>query len=128
MAAKARPDTPDRKQQSNEEAAMTIKPKHVFADLLSVGLSAALAFGSGVLQEFAFFVLLVFVSLGWLALLCVGVKGEAAEAIRDRVWWSGFLSVVQISALIFSGHPLLAAFSLVLSMLIVASAFKEQQA
>lgn len=107
---------------------MTIKPKHVFADLLSVGLSAALVFGSGALQDFAFYVLLVFVSLGWLALLCVGVKGEAAETIRDRVWWSGFLSVVQISALIFSGHPVLAAFSLVLSMLIVASAFKEQAA
>lgn len=107
---------------------MTIKPKHVFADLLSVGLSAALVFGSGALQDFAYYVLLVFVSLGWLGLLCGGVKGEVAETIRDRVWWSGFLSVVQISALIFAGHSVLAAFSLVLSMLIVASAFKEQEA
>ena len=128
MAAKARPDTTDRKQQSHKEAAMTIKPKHVFADLLSVGLSAALVFGSGALHDFAYYALLVFVSLGWLALLCAGVKGEVAETIRDRVWWSGFLSAVEISALIFSGHSVLAAFSLVLSMLIVASAFKEQQA
>ncbi|MBK59412.1 MAG: hypothetical protein CML01_11485 [Pseudomonas sp.] len=107
---------------------MSIQPKHAFADLLSVGLGAALVFGSGALQEFAYYVLLVIVSLGWIAVICVGVKGETAQSIRDRVWWSGFLSALQLLALIVSGHPVLAAFSLVLSMLIVGAAFKEQAA
>ncbi|MCW8158999.1 hypothetical protein D7243_22800 [Stutzerimonas stutzeri] len=108
---------------------MTIKPKYVFADLLSVGLSASLAFGPEALHDFAYYTLLIIMSIGGLGLLvCGGVKGEAAEKIRERVWWIGFLSLLQISALILSGHTVLAAFSLVLSMLIVASAFKEQQA
>ena len=107
---------------------MSIQTKHVFADLLSVGLSAALVFGYGVLQDFAFFVLLAFVFLGWAVLLGGGVRDEAAQMIRDRVWWSGFLSFVQIASLIYAGHPIVAALSLVLSMLIVGCAFKEQAA
>ena len=105
-----------------------LKPKYVFADLLSIGLSASLVLGDGALRDFAYYFLLILVVLGWVAMFGGAMKGEAAQAIRDRVWWSGFLTFVQLCALIYSGHPVLAAFSLVLSMLIVASAFKEQQA
>lgn len=107
---------------------MIIRPKHVFADMLTVGLSAALAFGPEALHDFAYYTLLILMSICWLALFTGPVKGKTAEEIRSRVWWSGFLSMVQISALIYSGHPLMAASSLLLSMLIVGGAFREQEA
>jgi hypothetical protein len=107
---------------------MSIQPKHVFADLLSIGLSASLVLGVGALHDFAYYFLLILVALGWVAMFGGAMKGETAQTIRDRVWWSGFLTFVQLSALIYSGHPVLAAFSLLLSMLIVCSAFKEQAA
>ena len=107
---------------------MTIQPKHVFADTLCVALSASLAFGGSLLHDFAYYTLLIIMSFGGLALFVGGVKGDAAEAIRSRVWWSGALSAIQISALIYSGHPLMAAASLTLSMFIVGSAFADKKA
>lgn len=99
--------------------------KQIITTAISLAMSACLYFGGDQLHAFAFYVLVVFSALAWIAVLTVGVKEDAAKRVRDGVWVSGASTVVQLSAMIATGHPILAASSFVCSALIVGAAFKE---
>lgn len=95
---------------------------------VSLGLSAALYFGGESLHQFAYYVKLVMTVLALLAMLTLGVKGEAAKATREHVFINSASTAIGLAALIATGHPGLAAFNFIVSALIVAAAFGEKPA
>lgn len=104
---------------------MRIQMKNVVADSMCLALTAMLYFGVGAVHDFAFYVQIALTTIAGLAVCFGSVKGETAQRIRSRVWWSGLLSGLRVAALIMTGHAMLAAASFVFSCLIVTAAFSK---
>ncbi|AUA31678.1 hypothetical protein CWR53_03240 [Pseudomonas sp. SGAir0191] len=96
--------------------------------LISTGISAiislSLLFGGTQLHRFAFYVTVVFNVMAWAGVLSGVVTGDAAERIMHYFWMSLISSSFQLYALIYSGHPMLAASSFLVSLFIVTAAAK----
>lgn len=93
---------------------------------VSLALSAALYFGGESLHQFAYYVKMTIAVLALLAVLFGGVKGDAAQSMRDHVWVHTATTGIGLAALIATGHPGLAAFEFVVSAFIVVMAFSEK--
>lgn len=102
-----------------------MKTTHIVSTAISVTLSSFLLVGEP-WSTFAFYTLLVFTVLAWVALLCGAMTGEAAAKIRDGAWLSCASTAFQLYALIVSGHQLLAAVSFIGSVLIVVAAYRQE--
>ncbi|WP_448679996.1 hypothetical protein [Pseudomonas nicosulfuronedens] len=98
----------------------------IISIVISLALSLSLISGIAQLSQFAFYVCAALNVLSWSGVLTGQVKGEVAEKIRDRVWVSIPASVFSLYALIFSGHPLLAASSFMVQAFILCFAFSKQ--
>ncbi|EML3184334.1 hypothetical protein ACM7LV_20045 [Pseudomonas aeruginosa] len=98
--------------------------------IISIVISLALSFSliSGVVQlsQFAFYVCAALNVLSWIVVLTGQVKYDVAEKIRKEVWIRIPPSVFYLYALIFSGHPLLAASSFMVQAFILGFAFSKQ--
>ncbi|MFL1845961.1 hypothetical protein [Pseudomonas aeruginosa] len=98
--------------------------------IISIVISLALSFSliSGVVQlsQFAFYVCAAANVLSWIVVLTGQVKYDVAEKIRKGVWIIIPASVFYLYALIFSGHPLLAASSFMVQAFILGFAFSKQ--
>lgn len=101
--------------------------KNIVSIVISVALSLSLLLGDSALSTFALYVCAAFNVLAWIGVLGGGVKGEAAERIRKSMFVSLPSSILQICALIYSGHPAWAASSAVVSILIVCKAFAKEK-
>lgn len=96
--------------------------------IISLALSAALVSSIPDLSAFSYYVALVFNILAWVALLAGAVAGDAAHNIMRDLWVTSVTGAIGLMALVFSGHPVLAASSFVCTVLTVAvaSAAKEK--
>lgn len=96
--------------------------------LISTGISAiislSLLFGGIQLHRFAFYVTVVFNVMAWAGVLGGVVTGDAAVRIMHYFWVSLVSSCFHLYALIYSGHPMLAASSFLASLFIVTAAAK----
>lgn len=101
----------------------------IVATLLSIMLSAALLSGIQDLNQFAYYVAFVFNLLDWLILLTGSVKGSAACRMLEHSWLKSISTFIRLGALIFSGHPILAASYCISTVLIVLVALgvKEEK-
>lgn len=95
----------------------------IFSRLLSVGLSASLLSGYAMLQETAFYVLLIMNIVCWVCWLAISkMELDALRKLTESplIMWS--MTILQIGALVYSQHPALAASSLLCSVFIYSSA------
>ncbi|KFE51104.1 hypothetical protein [Pseudomonas syringae] len=99
----------------------------IITTLISLALSAALVSGMPDLHDFAFYVAVFVNVLGWFAVLSDSIKGDVASNLRKHAWMSAITSAIQLSAMIFSGHPVLAASYFLVSVAMVALAFGEKK-
>jgi hypothetical protein len=98
----------------------------IIAILISAAISAALLSGIDQLHLFAFYVSAVMNVLGWLVLVAGGVK-KAAEKTK-KYWWMGIpTTALSLYALIFTSHPMLAASSFILSVIVIAVVHGNQK-
>ena len=89
---------------------------------ISAVISLSLLFGGAPLSRFALYVTVAFNAMAWVGWASGTVTGEVAERIL-RYWWISLPSTgFQLYALIYSGHPMLAASAFVVSFFIVATA------
>jgi len=98
----------------------------IISIVINLVLSFSLISGVAQLSQFAFYVCVACNVLSWIGVLTGQVKGDLAERMRKRVWVSIPISIFSLYALIFSGHPLLAASSFVVQAFIVGFAFSKQ--
>lgn len=98
----------------------------IISIVISLSLSFSLISGMAQLSQFAFYVCLALNVLSWIGVITGQVKGEVAEKMRKKVWVSIPASVFSLYALIFSGHPLLAASSFMVQAFILGFAFSKQ--
>ncbi len=89
---------------------------------ISAVISFSLLFGGAQLHRFAFYVTVAFNVVAWAGVLGGVVAGDAAQRIMQYFWLSLASSCFQLYALIYSGHPMLAASCVVVSFFIVAAA------
>lgn len=96
--------------------------------LISAGISAiislSLLFGGTQLHRFAFYVTVAFNVMAWAGVLSGAITGDAAVRIMHYFWLSLVSSCFQLYALIYSGHPMLAASCFLVSFFIVLAAAK----
>ncbi len=96
--------------------------------LISTGISTIISLsllcGGAQLHRFAFCVTVAFNVMAWAGVLGGVVTGEAALRIMQYFWLSLASSCFQLYALIYSGHPMLAASCFLVSFFIVTSAAK----
>ncbi|MBF8651325.1 hypothetical protein IRZ81_10980 [Pseudomonas putida] len=85
-------------------------------------ISLSLLFGGTQLHRFAFYVTVAFNVMAWAGVLSGVVAGDAAVRIMHYFWLSLISSCFQLYALIYSGHPMLAASCFLVSFFIVAAA------
>ena len=112
---------------SAASAALECSMKQQFISvLISATLSACLLIGTPTFQDFSFYVLAFINVLAWIGVLSGLIKDEAAERVRKWVWISCASTSLQLYALIYSGHPLLAASNFLVSFFIVVLAFKSR--
>lgn len=91
---------------------------------ISAIISLSLLSGGAQLHQFAFYVVMAFNALAWMGVLGGMVTGDAAQRIM-QYWWISLASTgFQLYALIYSGHPMLAASCFLVSFSIVAAAAK----
>lgn len=100
--------------------------KTTISIIISMTLSLSLLSGIGQLSQFAFYVCAAANVLSWIAVLTGQVKYDVVEKIRKGVWIRIPASVFYLYALIFSGHPLLAASSFMVQAFILGFAFSKQ--
>lgn len=91
---------------------------------VSAVISLSLLFGGAQLHRFAFYVTVAFNIMAWAGVLGGVVTGDAALRIMQYFWISLASSCFQLYALIYSGHPMLAASCFLVSFFIVAAAAK----
>ena len=91
---------------------------------ISAIISLSLLFGGAQLHQFAFYVVMAFNIMAWLGVLGGMVTGDAAQRIMQYWWISLPSTCFQLYALIYSGHPMLAASVFFVSFFIVAAAAK----
>lgn len=101
--------------------------KNLLSTFISTLFSLALLSGIDTLHQFAFYVMAVMNGLAWLAMLCIGVKDEAAENMRKYLWISLPSSAFSLYALIFTGHTILAASSFLVTFFILLLAFRKPE-
>ncbi|HCE5836427.1 hypothetical protein [Pseudomonas aeruginosa] len=94
--------------------------------IISMTLSLSLLSGVAQLSQFAFYVCVIMNVLSWIVVLTGQVKCDVAEKIRKGAWIRIPASVFYLYALIFSGHPLLAASSFMAQAFILGFAFSKQ--
>lgn len=99
----------------------------IITTLISLALSAALVSGNQDLHDFAFYVAVFCNAAVWLAVLTDSIKGDVARNLRKHAWISAITSAIQLSAMIFSAHPILAASYFLVSVAMVALAFGEKK-
>lgn len=92
---------------------------------LSLSISACLLSGIPSLSAFAFYLSVAVNVLAWLALFVGAVEKGAAANIRKNVWISAPSSLISVGALIYTGHPMLAASSVLVKVFILSAAFKK---
>lgn len=91
---------------------------------ISAIISLSLLFGGAQLHQFAFYVTIAFNVLAWMGVLAGMVTGDAAQRIM-QYWWISLSSTgFQLYALIYSGHPMLAASVFLVSFFIVVASAK----
>lgn len=91
---------------------------------ISATISLSLLFGGAQLHQFALYVAMAFNIMAWLGVLGGMVTGDAAQRIMQYWWISLPSTCFQLYALIYSGHPMLAASVFFVSFFIVAAAAK----
>lgn len=92
--------------------------KRAFVGLLiNLVLCAGLAAG-GNFADFSFYVMLAFNVLAWAGLLLGGVTKDVAVKLRPGLWVAAVSSGLGIAALVFYGHPVLAASAAVCALLV----------
>ncbi|WP_145186022.1 hypothetical protein [Pseudomonas sp. URMO17WK12:I11] len=91
---------------------------------ISAIISLSLLFGGAQLHRFAFYVVIAFNVMAWAGVLGGLVSGEAAQRIMQYFWLSLVSSCFQLYALIYSGHPTLAASCFMVSFFIATAAAK----
>ncbi len=102
--------------------------KTMISVVISLLFSAALLSGIDPLEQFAFYVNLVMNVLAWIFLLLVGTKDEIAAGVRRHAWVKAISSTIALYALVFSGHPVLAASSFMVQFFILLIAFQKKAA
>jgi len=102
-----------------------MKTATLVSTAISVTLSCLLLVGQP-WDDFAYYTLLIFNVLAWIALLSCGVKGETAAKIREDAWVSCLSTAFQLYTLIVTGHQVLAAASFICSVLIVMTAYRQE--
>lgn len=100
--------------------------KTVIPIVVSVALSLCLLSGVDDLSRFAFYVCIPMNVLVWLGILTGMVKGDVAARIRRTAWVNLPSSIFYVYALVFSGHPILAASSFMAQFLIMVTAFRDE--
>ncbi|WP_314408888.1 hypothetical protein [Pseudomonas kuykendallii] len=100
---------------------------HVVSTAIAV-VQSSLLFAPEPWHSLAFYAIAIFAGLAFVGLLAGSVSGDTAQQIRDGVLISSASSAYQIIALALTGHPILAAISLVLNVLLVAAAFRSEVA
>lgn len=98
----------------------------IISIVISLALSFSLISGVAQLSQFAFYVCMALNGLAWIGVLSGQVKGEIAERIRKKAWINIPASMFSLYALIFSGHPLLAASSFMVQVGILVMAFSKE--
>lgn len=91
---------------------------------ISAIISLSLLFGGAQLHQFAFYVMMAFNVIGWMGVLGGMVTGDAAQRIIQYWWISLPSTCLQLYALVYSGHPMLAASVFLVSFFIIAAAAK----
>lgn len=91
---------------------------------ISAIISLSLLFGGSQLHLFAFYVTVAFNVMAWAGVLGGLITGDAAVRIMHYFWLSLLSSCFQLYALIYRGHPMLAASCFLVSLFIVLSAAK----
>lgn len=91
---------------------------------ISAIISLSLLLGGAQLHQFAFYVVMAFNIMAWLGVLGGMVTGDAAQRIMQYWWISLPSTCFQLYALIYSGHPMLAASVFFVSFFIVLAAAK----
>lgn len=91
-------------------------------------VQSSLLFAPEPWHSLAFYAIAIFAALAFIALLAGGVSGDTAQQLREGVLISSASSAYKIIALTLTGHPLLAAISLVLSVSLIAAAFRAEVA
>lgn len=96
--------------------------------IISLALSACLVSGIPNLSEFSYYVAVVCNVFAWLGLLVGAVKGDVARRILENAYFNCVLTAIHLAALVYTGHPKLAASSLICTVftLAAASATKEE--
>ncbi|MBJ2244299.1 hypothetical protein JFT42_01360 [Pseudomonas haemolytica] len=92
--------------------------------LISLALSLCLLLGAPTAQDFAFYVFVVMNVLVWAGLLSGLIKGEVAKKLLRHAWVSSLSTLLQIYALVVSGHSVLAASSFLVSLFMIIAAIK----
>ncbi len=100
--------------------------KTTISIIISMTLSLSLLSGVAQLSQFAFYVCVIMNVLAWIGVLCGMVKDEISQRIRRTFWIQLLPSIFYVYALIFSGHPLLAASSFMVQAFILGFAFSKQ--
>lgn len=102
--------------------------QNIISIVLSFALSLCLLSSHALVSEFAFYVAVVMNALAWVSVLCGLVKDEAAKRVRDSILIMLPSTLFSIYAAIFSGHPMLAASTTIVSFFIVCRAFAKELA
>lgn len=98
----------------------------LISSVASIAVSSCLIFGSDSAQQFAYYVMITMTVLAWLALLSGVVTREMAREELAYIWLHIPLSAYSIYALVTSGHPALAASSLIFALVYWAKAYSPK--
>lgn len=95
--------------------------------IISLALSACLVSGIPDLSAFSYYVAVVCNVFAWFGLLLGVVKADVARRILQHAYFNSVLTAIHLAALVYAGHPKLAASSLICTVftLAAASAAKE---
>ncbi|MCY1443796.1 hypothetical protein D9M71_602290 [compost metagenome] len=96
--------------------------------LISAALSTTLAcllYVGGFWSQFAFYAIATFSVIGCMSVLFCDLTEEQLAKMRAYWWISTPSSAFSIGSLVYNGYPGWAAFSLIVTLFIVAKVFKK---